>query len=119
TPRARCRRGRRGIRGRRTRCPKRLTGRRSGVKALGPARNRSVRRGPSDDAPRATFPTDPGFVDAPQVREGQRSKGERCDRGTPLPALREVQRARVLALPDAGLGPDGVEPPLPDALQLV
>ena len=71
-PRARFWRGRRGIRGRRTRRPSRPTGRRGCVKALGPPRNRAIRRGPSDDAPRAALPTDPGLVDTPQVREGQR-----------------------------------------------
>src|SRR5207244_2230327 len=65
---------------------------------------------PSDDAPRAALPTDLGFMDAPQVREGQRSEGQRRDRGTPLPALWEIQRARVLALPHAGLGARGASP---------
>ncbi len=40
------------------------------------ASNRSVRRGPSDDAPWTALPTDLGFVDAPQVREGERSEGQ-------------------------------------------
>ena len=39
-------------------------------------------------------------------RFGQPPEGQRCHRGTPLPPLWEVQRARVLALPHAGLGPD-------------
>jgi 3-methyladenine DNA glycosylase/8-oxoguanine DNA glycosylase len=40
----------------------------------------------------------------PKYAKVNGSEGQRCDRGTTLSPLWEVQRARVLALPHAGLG---------------
>jgi N-glycosylase/DNA lyase len=68
------------------------------------ARRRPLRRGARDDADRPLLEARARLVDAADVRKAERPQGERRDDDAPLPPLRALRGARVLALPHARLG---------------
>ena len=101
-----------GPRGPRDRPARRAAGRRARATVTRPPRRRPVCRRPHHDVDRAPLTPDPRLLDSPYLRQAQRpAKGERHHDSAPIPPLRPVRRARILALSDPRLGEGDVKPP--------